>query len=74
MKIQFLIIVINAFIRNIHYLCNNDFYVPWAATSGTLAALMGKRFYNSRKIMPAGIVAGARYLNFALDRLEVFGD
>uniref|UniRef100_A0AAR2LYR1 Transmembrane protein 14C n=1 Tax=Pygocentrus nattereri TaxID=42514 RepID=A0AAR2LYR1_PYGNA len=32
------------------------------ATSGTLAAIMGNRFYNSRKIMPAGIVAGARYL------------
>ncbi|KAF5901164.1 eukaryotic translation elongation factor 1 epsilon-1, partial [Clarias magur] len=29
------------------------------ATSGTLAALMGRRFYNSRKMMPAGIVAGA---------------
>ncbi|XP_036416530.1 transmembrane protein 14C isoform X1 [Colossoma macropomum] len=32
------------------------------ATSGTLAAIMGKRFYNSRKIMPAGIVAGASIL------------
>ncbi|XP_026779784.1 transmembrane protein 14C isoform X2 [Pangasianodon hypophthalmus] len=35
------------------------------ATSGTLAALMGKRFYNSRKIMPAGIVAGASILMLA---------
>ncbi|XP_017551666.1 transmembrane protein 14C isoform X1 [Pygocentrus nattereri] len=32
------------------------------ATSGTLAAIMGNRFYNSRKIMPAGIVAGASIL------------
>ncbi|KAK2815055.1 hypothetical protein Q7C36_023321 [Tachysurus vachellii] len=35
------------------------------ATSGTLATLMGKRFYNSRKIMPAGIVAGASILMLA---------
>ncbi|XP_026056611.1 transmembrane protein 14C isoform X1 [Carassius auratus] len=27
--------------------------------SGTLAAIMGKRFYNSRKIIPAGLIAGA---------------
>ncbi|TSW75969.1 Transmembrane protein 14C [Bagarius yarrelli] len=35
------------------------------ATSGTLAAIMGKRFYNSRKIMPAGVVAGASILMLA---------
>ncbi|KAL6462973.1 hypothetical protein MHYP_G00293950 [Metynnis hypsauchen] len=35
------------------------------ATSGTLAAIMGKRFYNSGKIMPAGIVAGASILMLA---------
>ncbi|XP_030625011.1 transmembrane protein 14C [Chanos chanos] len=34
-------------------------------TSGTLAAVMGKRFYNSRKIMPAGIMAGASILMLA---------
>ncbi|KAF3703462.1 Transmembrane protein 14C [Channa argus] len=33
-----------------------------AATSGALAGLMGKRFYASKKFMPAGLVAGARYL------------
>ncbi|XP_076868757.1 transmembrane protein 14C isoform X1 [Brachyhypopomus gauderio] len=35
------------------------------ATSGTLGAIMGKRFYSSRKIMPAGIVAGASILMLA---------
>uniref|UniRef100_A0A4W4GB27 Transmembrane protein 14C n=1 Tax=Electrophorus electricus TaxID=8005 RepID=A0A4W4GB27_ELEEL len=40
-------------------------------TSGTLGAIMGKRFYSSRKIMPAGVVAGARYLLIILHRLEV---
>jgi len=33
-----------------------------SAASGTLTAVMGKRFYNSRKIIPAGLIAGARYL------------
>lgn len=37
-----------------------------AVTSGTLAALMGKRYYSSRKLMPAGIVAGARYFMFTV--------
>ncbi|XP_048030304.1 transmembrane protein 14C isoform X4 [Megalobrama amblycephala] len=32
------------------------------AASGTLAAIMGKRFYSSRKIMPAGLIAGASAL------------
>ncbi|XP_044282443.1 transmembrane protein 14C-like [Varanus komodoensis] len=30
--------------------------------SGTLTAIMGVRFYNSRKFMPAGLVAGASLL------------
>ncbi|XP_051970284.1 transmembrane protein 14C [Xyrauchen texanus] len=34
-------------------------------TSGTLAAIMGMRFYNSRKIMPAGLIAGASLLMLA---------
>ncbi|XP_017746649.1 PREDICTED: transmembrane protein 14C isoform X3 [Rhinopithecus bieti] len=32
-----------------------------AATSGTLAGIMGMRFYNSGKFMPAGLIAGARW-------------
>ncbi|XP_007950396.1 transmembrane protein 14C [Orycteropus afer afer] len=35
------------------------------ATSGTLAGIMGMRFYNSRKFMPAGLIAGASLLMFA---------
>ncbi|XP_016319780.1 transmembrane protein 14C isoform X1 [Sinocyclocheilus anshuiensis] len=35
------------------------------AASGTLAAIMGKRFYNSRKIIPAGLIAGASVLMLA---------
>ncbi|XP_030784614.1 transmembrane protein 14C isoform X2 [Rhinopithecus roxellana] len=31
------------------------------ATSGTLAGIMGMRFYNSGKFMPAGLIAGARW-------------
>ncbi|XP_006021861.1 transmembrane protein 14C [Alligator mississippiensis] len=30
--------------------------------SGTLTAVMGMRFYNSRKFMPAGLIAGASIL------------
>nr|XP_025960574.1 transmembrane protein 14C-like isoform X2 [Dromaius novaehollandiae] len=29
-------------------------------TSGTLTAVMGTRFYNSGKFMPAGLIAGVR--------------
>ncbi|XP_057161068.1 transmembrane protein 14C isoform X2 [Ursus arctos] len=45
------------------------------ATSGTLAGIMGMRFYHSGKFMPAGLIAGARmpsripysvYLSFLL--------
>ncbi|XP_062335470.1 transmembrane protein 14C [Osmerus eperlanus] len=32
------------------------------ATSGALAGVMGKRFYGSRKFMPAGLMAGASLL------------
>ncbi|XP_038626703.1 transmembrane protein 14C-like [Tachyglossus aculeatus] len=32
------------------------------AASGTLAGIMGMRFYNSGKFMPAGLIAGASFL------------
>ncbi|XP_040921801.1 transmembrane protein 14C [Toxotes jaculatrix] len=32
------------------------------ATSGALTGIMGKRFYGSRKFMPAGLMAGASLL------------
>ncbi|XP_020041813.1 transmembrane protein 14C [Castor canadensis] len=32
------------------------------AASGTLAGIMGMRFYNSGKFMPAGLIAGASLL------------
>ncbi|XP_058031406.1 transmembrane protein 14C-like [Ahaetulla prasina] len=32
------------------------------AASGTLTVLMGMRYYNSRKFMPAGLIAGASLL------------
>ncbi|XP_006864187.1 PREDICTED: transmembrane protein 14C [Chrysochloris asiatica] len=35
------------------------------ATSGTLAGIMGIRFYNSGKFMPAGLIAGASLLMVA---------
>uniref|UniRef100_A0A8C6EJX7 Transmembrane protein 14C n=1 Tax=Microcebus murinus TaxID=30608 RepID=A0A8C6EJX7_MICMU len=35
------------------------------ATSGTLAGIMGMRFYHSGKFMPAGLIAGAS-LEFSL--------
>ncbi|XP_024103777.3 transmembrane protein 14C isoform X1 [Pongo abelii] len=34
------------------------------ATSGTLAGIMGMRFYHSGKFMPAGLIAGARYFHY----------
>uniref|UniRef100_A0A8C6EIA4 Transmembrane protein 14C n=1 Tax=Microcebus murinus TaxID=30608 RepID=A0A8C6EIA4_MICMU len=36
-----------------------------AATSGTLAGIMGMRFYHSGKFMPAGLIAGASLLMVA---------
>ncbi|NWR32511.1 TM14C protein, partial [Tachuris rubrigastra] len=42
-------------------------------TSGTLSAIMGARFYNSRKFMPAGLIAGVSLLmvgRLALKMLE----
>ncbi|KAG9479259.1 hypothetical protein GDO78_012763 [Eleutherodactylus coqui] len=40
-----------------------------AVASGTLAGVMGYRFYNSGKFMPAGLIAGASLL--MLGRLGV---
>jgi len=34
------------------------------ASSGTLAVIMGVRAYNSRKFMPAGMIAALRFVNF----------
>ncbi|XP_068016905.1 transmembrane protein 14C-like isoform X2 [Melanerpes formicivorus] len=42
-------------------------------TSGTLTAIMGTRFYNSGKFMPAGLIAGVSLLmvgKLALKMLE----
>ncbi|XP_032971716.1 transmembrane protein 14C isoform X2 [Rhinolophus ferrumequinum] len=36
-----------------------------AVTSGTLAGIMGMRFYHSGKFMPAGLIAGASLLMVA---------
>ncbi|XP_056155319.1 transmembrane protein 14C isoform X2 [Lampris incognitus] len=46
------------------YQISNDPTNIWVsfATSGALAGIMGKRFYGSRKFMPAGLVAGASLL------------
>ncbi|XP_008436935.1 transmembrane protein 14C isoform X1 [Poecilia reticulata] len=46
------------------YQISNDPNNVWVslATSGALSALMGKRFYGSRKFMPAGLMAGASLL------------
>ncbi|XP_013863964.1 transmembrane protein 14C isoform X2 [Austrofundulus limnaeus] len=48
------------------YQVSNDPNNIWVSlgTSGALAALMGKRFYASRKLMPAGLMAGASLLMF----------
>ncbi|VCX36460.1 unnamed protein product [Gulo gulo] len=42
------------------------------ATSGTLAGIMGMRFYHSGKFMPAGLIAGARYFLFSCCSLPVW--
>uniref|UniRef100_A0A3P9LQR6 Transmembrane protein 14C n=1 Tax=Oryzias latipes TaxID=8090 RepID=A0A3P9LQR6_ORYLA len=46
------------------YQISNDPNNVWVslATSGALTAVMGKRFYGSRKFMPAGLIAGASLL------------
>uniref|UniRef100_A0A3P8RPI7 Transmembrane protein 14C n=1 Tax=Amphiprion percula TaxID=161767 RepID=A0A3P8RPI7_AMPPE len=46
------------------YQISNDPNNIWVslATSGALSAVMGKRFYGSRKFMPAGLMAGASIL------------
>ncbi|KAF7659502.1 hypothetical protein LDENG_00296870 [Lucifuga dentata] len=46
------------------YQISNDPQNIWVslATSGALAAIMGKRFYGSRRFMPAGLMAGASLL------------
>uniref|UniRef100_F6SFN4 Transmembrane protein 14C n=1 Tax=Equus caballus TaxID=9796 RepID=F6SFN4_HORSE len=42
------------------------------ATSGTLAGIMGMRFYHSGKFMPAGLIAGASLLMVAKLGISVF--
>ncbi|XP_042254734.1 transmembrane protein 14C isoform X2 [Thunnus albacares] len=46
------------------YQISNDPNNVWVSlgTSSALAAVMGKRFYGSRKFMPAGLMAGASLL------------
>ncbi|XP_041817641.1 transmembrane protein 14C isoform X1 [Chelmon rostratus] len=46
------------------YQISNDPKNVWVslATSGALTGLMGKRFYGSKKFMPAGLMAGASLL------------
>ncbi|XP_068160313.1 transmembrane protein 14C isoform X2 [Antennarius striatus] len=46
------------------YQISNDPKNVWVslATSGALTGIMGKRFYSSRKFMPAGLMAGASLL------------
>ncbi|KAM6900767.1 transmembrane protein 14C isoform 1-T2 [Xenentodon cancila] len=49
------------------YQISNDPNNVWVslATSGALTGVMGKRFYGSRKFMPAGLMAGASLLMVA---------
>ncbi|XP_059183209.1 transmembrane protein 14C isoform X1 [Centropristis striata] len=46
------------------YQISNDPNNIWVSlvTSGALTGVMGKRFYGSRKLMPAGLMAGASLL------------
>ncbi|KAA8580901.1 transmembrane protein 14C [Etheostoma spectabile] len=46
------------------YQISNDPNNVWVSlvTSGALTGVMGKRFYGSRKFMPAGLMAGASLL------------
>uniref|UniRef100_A0A2K6U6G3 Transmembrane protein 14C n=1 Tax=Saimiri boliviensis boliviensis TaxID=39432 RepID=A0A2K6U6G3_SAIBB len=42
------------------------------STSGTLAGVMGMRFYHSGKFMPAGLIAGASLLMVAKVGVSMF--
>lgn len=42
---------------------NADNYQLSLGTSALLGGLMGYRYYNSGKIMPAGLLAGIRFVN-----------
>ncbi|CAL9697848.1 unnamed protein product [Knipowitschia caucasica] len=46
------------------YQTSNDPNNIWVslATAGALSGVMGKRFYGSRKLFPAGVMAGASLL------------
>lgn len=46
------------------YQISNDPNNIWVSlgTAGTLSAVMGKRFYGSRKLFPAGVMAAASLL------------
>ncbi|XP_023560758.1 transmembrane protein 14C-like isoform X2 [Octodon degus] len=46
-------------------------YAKAGITSGTLAGIMGMRFYHSGKLMPAGLIAGASLLMVAKIGLNV---
>uniref|UniRef100_A0A2K6U6E5 Transmembrane protein 14C n=1 Tax=Saimiri boliviensis boliviensis TaxID=39432 RepID=A0A2K6U6E5_SAIBB len=51
----------------------SPFFVSFSsATSGTLAGVMGMRFYHSGKFMPAGLIAGASLLMVAKVGVSMF--
>ncbi|XP_049912838.1 transmembrane protein 14C isoform X2 [Epinephelus moara] len=56
------------------YQISNDPNNIWVslATSGALTGIMGKRFYASRKLMPAGLMAGASLLMVGKLSLALF--
>ncbi|XP_034036753.1 transmembrane protein 14C [Thalassophryne amazonica] len=57
------------------YQISNDPKNVWVslATSGVLAGIMGKRYYSSRKLMPAGLIAGASLLMVGKVGLTLLG-